>query len=129
MKLKPSKCELFQTSVKYLGHIESEKGVSTDSSKIQSVAAWPTPSCPEEVRSFLGHVGYYRKYVPNFASIPKPLSRLTAKGVPFEWSDEAAEAFVKLRQALVESPFWHTLITRRSTSWTQMHQHSDWVLF
>ena len=62
------------------------------------------PTCLEEVRSFLGHVGYYRQYVPNFASTAKPLSRLTAKGVPFEWSDEAAEAFVKLRQALVESP-------------------------
>ena len=49
-------------------------------------------------------MGYYRQYVPNFASIAKPLFRLTAKGVPFEWSDEAADAFVKLRQALVELP-------------------------
>ena len=52
----------------------------------------------------MGHVGYYRQYVPNFASVAKPLPGWTAKGVLFEWSDEAAEAFVKLRQALVEAP-------------------------
>lgn len=52
--------------VKYIGHIVSEEGIETDPDKINKVKNWPTPKNPEEVRSFLGFVGYYRKFLENF---------------------------------------------------------------
>ena len=104
LKLRPSKCVLFNTQVKYLGHVVSEQGVSTDPDKCASVASWPTPSNLSEVRSFLGHVGYYRQFVPNFASIARPLTMLTHKGTPFEWGDAQSEAFARLRDALLTAP-------------------------
>jgi hypothetical protein len=66
LKLKPSKCRLFQKEIKYLGHIVSEDGVHTDPGKIQAVKAWPVPKTVKQVQSFLGFVGYYRRFVPNF---------------------------------------------------------------
>ena len=83
LKLKPSKCELFQTEVKYLGHIVSNAGVATDPVKIESVSNWPIPSNVAEIRSFLGTVGYYRQYIKSFASVAKPLTHLTKKGEKF----------------------------------------------
>ena len=78
LKLKPSKCALFQTQVSFLGHVISEKGVSTDPEKVKSVQHWLTPKKRKEVRRFLGLVRYYRKFIPNFSSLAKPLTALTS---------------------------------------------------
>ena len=59
LKLKPEKCNLFRKSVKFLGHVISEKGIQPDSDKLKSVRAWPVPTCKEEVQSFLGFVSWY----------------------------------------------------------------------
>ena len=59
LKLKPSKCDFFKKEIKYLGHVVSEEGVSTDPDKIKSVTEWPQPTTVPEVRSFLGFVSYY----------------------------------------------------------------------
>ena len=67
LKLKPSKCCLFQHSIKYLGHIVSKKGISTDPDKISSVQNWPVPKNIRELQSFLGFVGYYRRFIKNFS--------------------------------------------------------------
>lgn len=82
LKLKPSKCELLQKEVKFLGYVVSSHGVSTDQDKVRAVREWETPRCQAEVRTFLGFVGYYRKFCPDFATAAKPLNRLTAKGAP-----------------------------------------------
>ena len=66
LKLKPSKCELFQRQLAYLGHVISAKGVATDESKIEAIKNWPTPTTVTEVRSFLGFMGYYCRFIPNF---------------------------------------------------------------
>ena len=62
LKLKPSKCELFRDEVKYLGHIVSSHGVSTDPEKIDAIKAWSSPTSVKDLQSFLGLAGYYRQY-------------------------------------------------------------------
>ena len=104
LKLKPSKCSLFQRSVKYLGHVVSNKGVHTDPDKIAVVAEWPVPVNIEEVRSFVGLASYYRKFVKGFAEIAKPLHQLTGKNVKFAWSPEAEQAFQELKSRLIAAP-------------------------
>jgi hypothetical protein len=93
LKLKPGKCELLQPSVRYLGHIVSQDGVSTDPNKTEAVAKWPTPRDVKQLQAFLGTVGYYRQYVPDFATIARPLHALTAKGTPWKWNEDTETAF------------------------------------
>lgn len=73
LKLKPSKCMLFQTSAKFLGHIVSENGIQTDPDKISPIKNWSTPTKPREVKSFLGLASYYRRFVQGFENITRPL--------------------------------------------------------
>ena len=76
LKLKPSKCDLFKQPINYLGHVVSKEGVSTDPEKIKAVTEWPQPTTVTEVRSFLGFVSYYRRFIPNFSKVAKPLNKL-----------------------------------------------------
>lgn len=78
LKLSPSKCKFFQTSVKYLGHIVSEKGIETDPDKVAALKTWPKPNNLKELRTFLGFCGYYRRFVKDYSKIVKPLNELTA---------------------------------------------------
>lgn len=73
LKLSPKKCSFLIKQVKYIGHIVSEQGVQADPDKIDKVKNWPTPTNPDQVRSFLGFVGYYRKFIQNFSKIARPL--------------------------------------------------------
>ena len=68
-KLKPSKCELFQRQLAYLGHTISAKGVATNEGKIEAIKNWPTPTTITEVRSFLGFMGYYCRFIPKFTQV------------------------------------------------------------
>ena len=76
LKIKPSKCSFFQTSVRYLGHVISEEGVSTDPTKVTAVTSWKIPETEKELRSFLGLTSYYRRYIKGFSAIAKPLNNL-----------------------------------------------------
>lgn len=78
LKLSPGKCRFFQTSVKYLGHIVSEKGIETDPDKVAALKTWPKPNNLKELRTFLGFCGYYRRFVKDYSKIVKPLNELTA---------------------------------------------------
>ena len=104
LKLKPSKCNLFQRSVTYLGHIVSAEGVATDPAKIKAVADWPVPTSVKEVRSFLGLALYYRRFIRGFASIASPLHALTSKSKDFVWNNESQEAFDRLKEELSKAP-------------------------
>jgi len=104
LKLKPSKCKLIRTSVEFLGHVVSDKGVSTDPAKIKAVADWPRPVNVSEVRSFLGLCSYYRRFILGFASIAAPLHKLTGKNVRFYWNNECESAMKKLCSSLVSAP-------------------------
>ncbi len=105
LKLKPKKCKFFQKSIKYLGFIiDSESGIKTDPEKIKSIADWPEPKSKKAVKSWLGLVGFYRKFVPNFSQIAKPLSNLTAKDVEFNFDESCRISFQKLKNLLIKSP-------------------------
>jgi hypothetical protein len=70
--------------VAFLGHVINQHGISVDPKNVASVVNWQRPAIVIEIRSFLGLAGYYRCFVQNFLIIPKPLTRLTEKGVDFE---------------------------------------------
>ena len=72
LKLKPSKCELFRKQFNYFGHSGGLNGVSTNPKKIEAVTEWPRHTTVTEVRSFLGFVSYYRRFIPNFSKVAKP---------------------------------------------------------
>ena len=73
LRLKPSKCHLFQHSITYLGHIISEEGVATDPEKLRAVRDWLVPTNVPELQSFLGFVGFYRRFIKNFSKLARPL--------------------------------------------------------
>lgn len=104
LKINPKKCSLFGKEVKYLGHIVSERDITTDPEKITAVENWPTPRNRKQIRSFLGFCSYYRKFVKGFSIIAKPLFLLTENQIRFEWSQTCQEAFEKLKQKLISSP-------------------------
>ena len=85
LQLKSTKCHLLRSSVPFLGHIVGRWGLECDPANIEDVKSWPVPDCLKSVRQFLGFVGYYRRFIPNFADIAMPLVTLTGKDVPFVW--------------------------------------------
>ncbi|KAL6466207.1 hypothetical protein MHYP_G00263400 [Metynnis hypsauchen] len=104
LKLKPSKCHLARSSVTFLGHHISSAGIRPDPANIEKVSSWPVPHSATEVRAFLGLCSYYRRFIRQFSHIAEPLHRLTHKGVVFEWSSAANDAFQTLKQALTSPP-------------------------
>ncbi|GAB1869457.1 RNA-directed DNA polymerase [Camponotus japonicus] len=104
LKMNPKKCTFFQKNVKYLGHIISNKGVTTDPEKIIAVRDWPIPHTRKQLRSFLGFCSYYRRFVKGFSSVAKPLYVLTENQVKFVWEKECQHAFEKLKSILSSAP-------------------------
>ena len=82
---KLSKCEFWLNEVSFLGHIVSKEGIRVDTKKIEVVVEWKPPRNVTEVRSFLGLVGYYIRFVKGFSMIAAPMTRLLQKNVKFEW--------------------------------------------
>ena len=104
LKLKPSKYQILQREVLFLGHIVSELGAQPNPRLIEPVEKWLVPTNHKEVQQDLGLVNYYHRFVPNFSEIAVPLTELTSKQVDFHWSEEAQGAFERLREALCTAP-------------------------
>ncbi|WVZ52368.1 hypothetical protein U9M48_003437 [Paspalum notatum var. saurae] len=102
-----SKCAFWLKEVTFLGHILSEKGVAVDPSKVEDVLNWKQPQTVTEIRSFLGLVGYYRRFIMDFSKIAKPMTTLTQKNTKFAWSPKCEEAFEPpvLAQPDITKPF------------------------
>ena len=104
LKLKNSKCNYFKTHVQYLGHLVSGKGIRPLPEKLDSIKKMPAPTTPKEIKQFLGLVGYYRKFIPRFADIARPMTNLTKQDIPFEWTIQCQAAFELLKEAIITSP-------------------------
>ena len=102
--LKRSKCAFAQPSLEYLGHIVSSGGIATEPSKIQAVSLWPVPTTIKQLRGFLGLTRYYRRFIKHYGLISKPLTQMLKKGIQFQWTPVAQEAFLLLKKALTEAP-------------------------
>ena len=104
LKLKASKCNFFKKHIQYLGHLVSGEGIEPLPEKLEAVRKMPPPTTPKEIRQFLGLVGHYRKFVPKFADIARPLTNLTKLDVPYDWTNRCQEAFEFLKQMLLKEP-------------------------
>ena len=102
--VKFSKCEFWLTEVKFLGHVMSTSGVSVDPDKVEVFMSWERPKSVFEIRSFLGLVGYYWRFIEDFSGLAAPTTRLTRKGVKFEWTDLCEKAFQELKMRLTSAP-------------------------
>ena len=78
--------------------------VSVDPEKVEAVMSWERPKSVFEIRSFLGLVGYYRRFIEDFSRLTVPMTRLTRKGVKFEWNDLCEKAFQELKRRLTSAP-------------------------
>ena len=87
-----------------LGHRVSERGIEVDRAKIEVIEQLPPPTNVKGVRSFLGHAGFYRRFIKDFSQIAHPLTNLLAKDAPFDFNDECLDAFYFLKKALVSAP-------------------------
>jgi hypothetical protein len=90
--------------VSFLGHVISSKGIDVDPSKVCDVLDWELPKSIHQVRSLVGLVGYYRRFISNFSKISKPITELLKKGIKYVWSKECDEAFHTLKKLLTTSP-------------------------
>ena len=79
LKMKCSKCDLFKCEIHYLGHLISAEGIRPLPNKLDSIKDMPVPKDAKEIKQFLGLTGYYRKFVPRFTDISRPLTTLTKK--------------------------------------------------
>ena len=104
LKMKREKCSFFKKHIQYLGHLVSEKGFEPLPEKLESICKMPAPRTAKEVKQFLGLIGYYRKFVPRFADISRPLTKLTRHNVVFEWTDQCSKAFNHLCELLMQYP-------------------------
>ena len=92
------KCHFMVTHGIVLSHIVSSKGIEVYKSKIKLIANLPTLKSVKDVKSFLGHAGFYRRFIKDFSVISKPLCNLLTKENVFEWTEQCEEAFVKLKK-------------------------------
>ena len=100
LKLKWSKCSFMKLHIEYLGHLISENSIEPMPDKLSAIKEMPAPRSPKEIKQFLGLVGYYRKFIPRFSDVAKPLTRLTRHDTLFQWCTKCEFVFQSLKNAL-----------------------------
>jgi len=116
LSIKASKCHMGLTEVEFLGHIVNGDGVRPSASRRFAIHAMLPPTSIDKLRSFLGMANYLREWVPNYSVVAKPLTRLTAKAVPFVWSQSCQNAFDTIRDAVWRAPMLY-------------HPNYEWPLY
>lgn len=104
LKIQLDKCEFFRKEVQFLGHTVSEDGVRPNQDKIETIKNWPLPKTEKEVRQFLGILGYYRRFIKDFAKLVKPLTSLLRKDNDFVITPETQQRFEKCKEILTRDP-------------------------
>ena len=104
--MKPTKCYIGEKSVGFIGHDVKQNFLATQQDKVVKVLNAPIPKTKTQIRAFLGLVGYYSRFIPNYASIAAPLTDLTKKGLPTQiiWNEKANQAYESLKTILCEHP-------------------------
>nr|GFC83340.1 reverse transcriptase domain-containing protein [Tanacetum cinerariifolium] len=87
-----------------LGHKISKKGIEVDKAKIELISKLPHPTTIKGIRSFLGHAGFYRRFIKDFSKISRPMTHLLEKNAPFIFFDDCVQAFQTLKKKLTEAP-------------------------
>jgi hypothetical protein len=98
------KCHFMVKQGIVLGHVISERGIEVDKAKVETVEQLPPPMDVKSLRSFLGHAGFYRRFIKDFSKITKPLTQLLQKDVAFDFDEKCLAAFRTLKSALVSAP-------------------------
>ena len=99
------KCHFMVREGIVLGHRVSGRGIEVDRAKIEIIEKLNPPTSVKGVRSFLGHIGLYRRFIQDFSKVSKPLSNLLMQGVPFEFNEPCMNAFELLN--IVVAPYWN----------------------
>ncbi|XP_062554222.1 uncharacterized protein K02A2.6-like [Armigeres subalbatus] len=105
MRINVDKCVFFANQIEYCGYVVDRHGIHKVKEKIDAVQNMPTPESKEQVRSFVGLVNYYGRFLPNLSTMIHPLNRLLRNDVPFEWSKACEEAFRKVKQEMQSDSF------------------------
>jgi hypothetical protein len=110
-----SKSAFWLEEIQFLGQVLSAKGIAVDPSKVKDIMEWKSPTSVHQVRSFLGLAGYYRRFIPDFSKIVKPITGLLKNDAKFDWSSKCNKAFEQLKillttasvlaQSDIEKPF------------------------
>ncbi|NBU71599.1 MAG: hypothetical protein EBS53_09130, partial [Bacteroidetes bacterium] len=100
--LKLSKCSFGEMEIQYLGHVVNAGGIKPAGDNLKKILEHKVPSNIKELRSFLGLVGFYRKFISHYSDVTKPLNELVKKGVPFAMGDKQIQAYKKLVKALTD---------------------------
>ena len=90
--------------IQYLGHIVSGEGITPLPEKLDGILKMLPPKTPKEVKQFLGLIGYYRKFVPRFSDLARPLNALTRNDLEFKWTPICQESFELLKASLMTEP-------------------------
>jgi hypothetical protein len=104
LSLKPEKCVFLQKEIRYLGHIISGEALKPDPVKLDGVRQWPVPTTLKQLRSFLGFLNYYRRFISGFSELARPLNDLLRNDVQWKWETPQHEAFERLKQAMLTAP-------------------------
>ncbi|GJV46089.1 putative reverse transcriptase domain-containing protein [Tanacetum coccineum] len=99
-----SKCEFWILKVQFLGQVINSRGIHVDPAKIESIKDWASPKTPTEIRQFLGLAGYYRRFIEGFSKIAKSMTKLTQKGIKFDWGEKEENIFQLRKQKLCSAP-------------------------
>ena len=103
LSVRKEKCDFFQSSVEYLGNVIDTNGLHTAPSKITAIVDAPPPQNVSQLKSFLGLLNYYGQFIPNLASLLKPLHNLLCKEEAWKWTASCQEAFQKAKDSLTAS--------------------------
>jgi transposase InsO family protein len=104
LMLDPDKCKWHQEEVEFLGCTVGKHGVKMSPDKIKVVKEWPPPENVKDIQSFMGFVNFNRQFIPNFSKVAIPLTELTKKETPFDWTTKQEQAFQTLKQACIAPP-------------------------
>ena len=104
LRLKLAKCNFMQPSVEYLGYRVDANGLSAIDKKVEAIRDAPAPENQQQLRSFLGMINYYSKFISNYSTITHPLNELLHDGVKWKWTSAQQMAFSKLKEKLASAP-------------------------